>query len=67
MKEDFMHTLCDDSSVLCIRGIQISLQTGEVNSVVRILVFMVKRAGVKMRQYIGRYGDNFHWFDEECS
>jgi hypothetical protein len=57
--------LCNDSSVLCIQGINSSLQSGEVNNVERILDFMVKRAGVKMRQYVGKYRDNFHWFHEE--
>jgi hypothetical protein len=66
-KDDFMYTLCDDSSVLCIQGIQSSLQRGEVNNVVKILDFMVKRAGAKMRQYTGRNWDKCHWFDEECS
>jgi hypothetical protein len=43
MKEGFMYTLCDDSSVLCIQGIQSHLQRGEVNNVVKILDFMVNR------------------------
>jgi hypothetical protein len=59
--------LCNDSSVLCIQGINSSLQSGEVNNVERILDFMVKRAGVKMRHYVGKYRDNFHWFYEDCS
>jgi hypothetical protein len=67
MKEDLMYTLCDDNSVLYILGIQSFLQRGEVNNVVKILGFMVKRAGAKMRQYTGRNRDKCHWFDEECS
>jgi hypothetical protein len=49
------------------KGIQSSLQRGEVNNIVKILGFMVKRAGAKMRQYTGRNWDKCHWFDEECS
>jgi hypothetical protein len=67
LKEDFIYTLCDDSSVLCIQGIQSSLQRGELNNVVKILDFMVKRAGAKMRQYTGKNRDKCHWLDEECS
>jgi hypothetical protein len=52
MKEDFMYTLCDDNNVLCIQGIQSSIQRDKVNNVVKILDFMVKRPGVKIRQYM---------------
>jgi hypothetical protein len=58
MKEDLMYALCDDNSVLYILGIQSFLQRGEVNNVVKILGFMVKRAGAKMRQYTGRNRTN---------
>jgi hypothetical protein len=67
MKEDLMYILCDDNSVLCIQEIQSSLQRGEFNNVVKILGFMVKTAGAKMRQYTGRNRDKFHLFDEECN
>jgi hypothetical protein len=50
LKLDFMDTLNDNSSVLCIHGIQSVLQRDEVNNVVNIVYFMVKRAGAKMRQ-----------------
>lgn len=40
----------DKSGVLCTYGIQSQLQRDDVNEVVNILHFMVKRAGAKMRQ-----------------
>jgi hypothetical protein len=52
MKEDFMYTLCDDSNALCIQGIQNFIQRDKVNNAVKILDFMVKRAGVKIRQHM---------------
>jgi hypothetical protein len=61
-----MDTLNDNSSVLYIHGIQSSLQRDEVNNVVDILYFMVKRAGAKMRQSGGNHRGSGHWFDEEC-
>jgi hypothetical protein len=66
LKLDFMDTLNDNSSVLCIHGIQSLLQRHEVNNIINIQYFMVKRAGAKMRQSGGNHRGNRHWFDEEC-
>jgi hypothetical protein len=49
LKLDFIDTLNDKISVLCIHGIQSLLQRDVVNKVVDILYFMVKRAVVKMK------------------
>jgi hypothetical protein len=62
-----MDNLNDNSSVLCIHGILSLLQRDEVNNVINILYFMVKRAGAKMRQSGGNHRGNQHWFDEECT
>jgi hypothetical protein len=43
LKIDFMDTLNDNSTVLCIHGIQSLLQRDESNNVQNILYFMVKR------------------------
>jgi hypothetical protein len=58
LKLDFMDTLNDNSTVLCIHAIQSLLQRDEVNNVVNILYFMVKRAGAKMRQSGGNHREN---------
>jgi hypothetical protein len=50
LKLVFMHTFKDKSGVLCIYGTQILLQRDEVNNVVNIPYFMVKRAGAKTRK-----------------
>jgi hypothetical protein len=47
-------------------GIQSLLQKDEVNKVVNIVYFMVKRAGSKMRQSGGNHRGSRHWLDEEC-
>jgi hypothetical protein len=62
-----MDTLNDNSSVLCIHGIQSLLQRDEVNNGVNILYFMVERAGAKLRQSGGNHKGNRHWIDEECT
>jgi hypothetical protein len=66
LKLDFMDTLNDNSSVLCIHGIQFLLQKDEDNNVVDIMYFMVKTAGAKMKQSGGNHTGSRHWFDEEC-
>jgi hypothetical protein len=60
LKLDFMDTFNDNISVLCIYGIQSSLQRDVVNNIVDILSVMVKRAGAKMRQSGGNHMGSRH-------
>lgn len=67
MKLDFMDSLNENSSALCIYGIQSLLQREKANNVVNIsIVFMVKRVEVKTRQSGGNCRGNRHSFDDEC-
>jgi hypothetical protein len=62
-----MNTLNDNSSILCIHGIQSLLQRDVVNEVVNILHFIVKKVGAKMRQTGGNNRENRCRFEEECT
>jgi hypothetical protein len=47
-------------------GIKLLLQNGKTNEAQNILIFLVRRAGAKMRFVGRRYRKKEHWFDEEC-
>jgi hypothetical protein len=63
---EFLDTINGKVNEICMQGIQHFLRKDQVNEAHNLLLFSVRRAGVKMRCDRRRARAKEHWFDEEC-